>query len=58
MIRRQNETWTCHCGAVNDCTDAACECQYEAERKETKRRLIIARLGNLSPRERRERVRA
>jgi hypothetical protein len=50
-------TWVCEvCGERCECTDAACECQLRAEDREQQRRIILSRLDNLSPAERRERA--
>lgn len=50
-------TWVCEfCGERWECTDFTCECVHEAERREEQRRLVIAKLENLSPAERRARV--
>lgn len=50
--------WNCQeCGASNECSDEACECQHEAERREGLRRDAIERARNLSVAERRERLR-
>lgn len=47
----------CDCGASNECTDDACECAHELERRENLRRDAIERARNLSVAERRERLR-
>jgi hypothetical protein len=49
--------WECSdCGAINHADDASCECAEAQERREAIRRTILAKLDNLSPRERRERL--
>jgi hypothetical protein len=54
---RDRGQWECDdCGAINGSDDATCECVRAAERIETDKRLIIMRLQNLSPGERRRRL--
>lgn len=49
-------TWVCeYCGERAECTDDACECQWEMERREILKREILQRIECLSPQERRER---
>jgi hypothetical protein len=56
MSLRNFGGWRCDCGILNDACDATCECDRIAERRESIRRAAIARMGSLSPAERRARL--
>lgn len=50
-------TWICQdCGAANECTDAACQCEHDRERQDTARWALIERSRHLAPRVLRERL--
>jgi len=57
MPHASRDEWECpDCGMINQAGDASCECVEAQERRKAIRRAILAKLDNLSPRERRERA--